>query len=685
MLKRMSRRVSSSIMLKMVLSLLVIILLFFSVFGYSMYAYSKNIWETEIESSLNLQSRSIAEQINSLLNEKATIVTQMATNQDFLELLSANVNRNTVGQNKNYASAMASVNAIAKTDADLGLVWVAHESGNFLFGNGNTLSKPEFNIASRPWHGPAVAGEGVVFTEPYVDMVTGKLVITATQKITNNGKVKGFVAIDISLDKLPGIMKSYKMGESGYTFLLSKAGTVLYHPKSELIMNAKITEIHPYLLEILNEMVNGHEGVKLTKGSGQGEYIAYAPVKNTQWSVAVTISQKEATTMLSNFNQILFIGLSIGAVLLSVMVYFVMRQILRRIFQISHILEELATGNLTPRLHVRHSDELGQAGDNLNKMIESFSSTIQETNEVVELLASSSTRLNVVSEETSQTSQGINIAMEHVVHGAENQYEGTRQILQAMEDMTAGVQLVASSTTSVADLTSNSLKDVKEGNRLLEEAISQMLLIRNSVGQASQDMDKLKQLSQQIDTIVGVISDISTQTKLLSLNASIEAARAGEHGRGFAVVATEVKKLADQTDRSVGTITEMIKEVQAMTTSTAMTMSLSVTDVEQGSLSIDKAGEMFQSTYESFREITDQTQEVSAASEQMSAGTEEVTASMDEINNVTHSTLNYSQEVLTSVSSQLQSIQEIAQSATELSKVSAQLRQKLSTFVTIPK
>ncbi|WP_432339528.1 methyl-accepting chemotaxis protein [Bacillus tequilensis] len=82
--------------------------------------------------------------------------------------------------------------------------------------------------------------------------------------------------------------------------------------------------------------------------------------------------------------------------------------------------------------------------------------------------------------------------------------------------------------------------------------------IDTSLVQIEKEMVKLDEIAQQIEKIFGIVTGIAEQTNLLSLNASIESARAGEHGKGFAVVANEVRKLSEDTKKTVSTVSELV-------------------------------------------------------------------------------------------------------------------------------
>ncbi|MGY3836747.1 methyl-accepting chemotaxis protein [Bacillus atrophaeus] len=82
--------------------------------------------------------------------------------------------------------------------------------------------------------------------------------------------------------------------------------------------------------------------------------------------------------------------------------------------------------------------------------------------------------------------------------------------------------------------------------------------IDSSLVQIEKEMEKLNDIAQQIEKIFGIVTGIAEQTNLLSLNASIESARAGEHGKGFAVVANEVRKLSEDTKKTVSTVSELV-------------------------------------------------------------------------------------------------------------------------------
>jgi len=101
------------------------------------------------------------------------------------------------------------------------------------------------------------------------------------------------------------------------------------------------------------------------------------------------------------------------------------------------------------------------------------------------------------------------------------------------------------------------------GKKELEEQEHQLNQMGSSMTQIEQEIKKLEEIALQIEKIFGIVTGIAEQTNLLSLNASIESARAGEHGKGFAVVANEVRKLSDDTKKTVSTVSELVNNTNA--------------------------------------------------------------------------------------------------------------------------
>ncbi|MCY8350953.1 globin-coupled sensor protein [Bacillus haynesii] len=101
------------------------------------------------------------------------------------------------------------------------------------------------------------------------------------------------------------------------------------------------------------------------------------------------------------------------------------------------------------------------------------------------------------------------------------------------------------------------------GKKELEEQEQQLNQMGSSMTQIEREIKKLEEIALQIEKIFGIVTGIAEQTNLLSLNASIESARAGEHGKGFAVVANEVRKLSDDTKKTVSTVSELVNNTNA--------------------------------------------------------------------------------------------------------------------------
>lgn len=157
------------------------------------------------------------------------------------------------------------------------------------------------------------------------------------------------------------------------------------------------------------------------------------------------------------------------------------------------------------------------------------------------------------------------------------------------EETTTSIEHVESNTSRIRESVQANIDSVKQiqsdandGNKLIELLQTQMELVTGNTEEMAMIIGDLKQSSDEIFQIVGLVKQIAEQTNLLALNASIEAARAGEHGKGFAVVAQEVKKLAEQSKSSVEEITYLVQTSTKLTNKAVSTISDMEKSVELG-------------------------------------------------------------------------------------------------------
>jgi methyl-accepting chemotaxis protein len=353
----------------------------------------------------------------------------------------------------------------------------------------------------------------------------------------------------------------------------------------------------------------------------------------------------------------------------------------RSVLSIKTGLSLIEKGNLRNKVNVTAKDELLEIVNSINNMVTSFRETVWSNQQIVNKVYESSLELSDKTLRSVTALNGVSKNINELANDAVQQATNMDESSHAMREIAIGVQRVAESSSAASNESLVTFEKAKHGGNVIQTAVTQMKNVQKSVDASADLVGFLKNKSSEIGEIVNIIKGISTQTSLLSLNASIEAARAGEHGRGFSVVAQEVKKLAEQSSNSAALVTELILEIQSKTHQLGIAMDTEVEEVTEGLKVILRIDEVFSVILQSSENISDNVQEISASSEQVSSSTEEVTASLDEISYISKKSSDNIAEVSSLAINQLETIAEISSSASELLRMANESKGQLNKFI----
>ncbi|MBT2289971.1 methyl-accepting chemotaxis protein [Paenibacillus albidus] len=538
------------------------------------------------------------------------------------------------------------------------------------------MGTADYFLKAKQTLSPAVAD--MSFLEPMNKYIIPVIVpmVDASKQFT------GGVAFSVTPDILTEMSKNIHVGETGYGYVVSGKGEYYTYPDAARIGKtladyAKTPEMQNTVKLIMSE----NSGTASYEGeNGQGVITYFKTIPGTDWKLLITVPENEIYAKVTSAQQLALV-IMLAVILLVVLIsLYLTRRIVKPIVAISAVTKKVTEGHLNERVAVRSDDEIGRMSKDINEMIGSLSGLVSKIDTVVVQVADSSEGLLQAANFSSNTSAEIATVTLEVAQGVEDQFKGSEQSARATEEMAVGLQRIAESSVKVSDQAETVNSEVENGYHEIESTLQQMHIINTTANQAAEAIRQLTEQSVQIGDIVEVISEISNQTGLLSLNASIEAARAGEHGRGFGVVANEVKKLAERTNQSVIHIVELIGQIQSSTTQAADSMERSISEIGDGMAKMNNVGVSFGHIRQSIREVSQQIQDVSAINEEMSAGTEEITASVTDMLTIARESAENVQAIAEASTGQTEIMKEIVSSAESLTKLMSGLKQEIGRF-----
>ncbi len=340
----------------------------------------------------------------------------------------------------------------------------------------------------------------------------------------------------------------------------------------------------------------------------------------------------------------------------------------------------VAEGDLSRDVPVNTTDEVGELATTFNQMVGSLREIAREVKTTSEAVTSSALALSASAEEMNASTEEIAATVEQIAKGAEHQASLIEQTSNVMREMARGITEIATRAKAASEAASEAGYTAQTGGKSAREAMEKMRQVFTIIEGAAGGVKGFSEKTQQIGTIVDVITKIAQQTNLLALNATIEAARAGEAGRGFAVVAEEVRKLATEAASSAEKIAEIIRQVQAETVRVGSSMEVATGEITSGREGLTYTSDALE---EIVRVVVDQVkkvQEISALTDRQTQSAQELVKTIDEIAKVAEDNAASTQEASAATTEQTASMEQMAQSAQQLSGLADKLKTLVARF-----
>ena len=340
----------------------------------------------------------------------------------------------------------------------------------------------------------------------------------------------------------------------------------------------------------------------------------------------------------------------------------------------------VAEGDLTKDVPVNTADEVGELAATFNQMVRNLREIAREVKTTSEAVTASAVALSASAEEMNSSTEEIAGTVEQIAKGAEHQAGLVEQTSKVMRGMANAITEIASRAKAAAEAAAEAGYTAQTGGKSAREAMDKMKGVFAIVEGAAGGVKVLIGRTQQIGTIVDVITKIAQQTNLLALNATIEAARAGEAGRGFAVVAEEVRKLATEAATSAEKIAEIVKEVQTENSKVVSSMEVATRDISSGRDVLTYTSDALEEIVRGVVEEVKKVQEISALTQQQTESAQALVKTIDEIAKVAEDNAASTEEASAATTEQTASMEQMAKSAQQLSGMADKLKTLVARF-----
>lgn len=638
--------------------------------------YVKAEFETQILSSSTRNTLEVGEEVSEWLDKRMLETAETASNP-----IAKTVNAELLNQNNVFRYNLMKQRYPGVVDS---VSWGPFDGSGVLYGETSNGFK-EMHNADKVWYKQTMTGTQDSFmSSPVVSQATGKIIVNSIAVARDNaGKPVSMILAAIYVQSVMDKVQSCKLGEQGYSLLVSKEGIYIVNPEDDAIMKKNILEeSDKALAELGQKMLSGSDGVFRFISSNGDKLIAfYTPIKSTGWGMATVAYEDELFAPVANVLKIMAIISVILLILISTGIWFTVNKIMSPLAVMMEEMRLLSQGDFRERTSkVTSSDELGLLAHAVTEMRKNIAKVMHSVNSSAESLSASAEELNATTEQSSLAATQVAQSIVRVAASTSQQLDAVNATSQAIEHLNESIQSMAQDAAQAAEKSRQASDIAREGEITLQQAIEQIKTIERTSQQTTNSVMTLGENSKQIGQIVGTISGIAEQTNLLALNAAIEAARAGQQGRGFAVVADEVRKLAESSKEAAQQISDLIKITQEDTNKAIKDMEVGGESFKVGAKNIISMGEAFRKITGIVEQVSAQMQTISSSTCDMAVNGEQIVQNVRTIGESSKTAAEEAETVSAATQEQTASVHEIAGESTNLARMASDLQQEVKKF-----
>ncbi|MCR4998943.1 MAG: cache domain-containing protein [Lachnospiraceae bacterium] len=332
------------------------------------------------------------------------------------------------------------------------------------------------------------------------------------------------------------------------------------------------------------------------------------------------------------------------------------------------------------RTLVSHNNEIGEISEALNLMHNNIRSLMLDISDTTNAVAAASEELSSSASQSAEASEMVATSATNVATSCSGQINAVSGATSETDSFVSNMREFQEAINRTSDMIKSTNEAAVNGATDMTNATDMMDSIRVSVENTAQVVEDLGERLKSIDEFVDTISEIASQTNLLSLNASIEAARAGEMGKGFAVVATEISKLADESNQAAQKITELIAGIMKNSQEAVESMREGAQNVINGADLVNEAGGTFKNIVSMVSSISDESNTMSTIVEQLSSGTETIARNIHDIEQMSLTVADETSNVSAASEQQTATSQEVAQASDRLAGNAQELQDYVARF-----